>query len=103
MPTLIEQARVIRDRAKSQPVGRLPLAQFAGSRRVVRIYSEVLACEIFLAADNALLLDTGSRQVYRARELMQLLHCSQDGLRLLHEVKTCFGAEIGPETLNKPG
>lgn len=78
-------------------MGRMTLAQFAGSGRVVVIYSDVLGEEVLLAADNARLPEGETRPVYRARELAGLAEWSADGLRLLHEVKARFGAEIEAE------
>lgn len=97
MATLIEQARAIRDQAKAVPTVTLTLAQFAESRRIIAIYSEVLDEEVIFAADNARLLEPGTRTVYRARELALLSDWSPEGLRLAHEVKKKFGGQIEPE------
>ncbi len=86
---------------KSPTTSGVPLAQFAGSGRVVAIYSDVLGEEAVFAADNARLPEGETRPVYRARELVVIWgedgSISAEGLRLLHEVKTRFGAEIEAE------
>lgn len=114
MPTALEQLRTLRnesgrvDTQKSQNTQKpssteMTLAQFAVSKRLLRIYSRVLDEEIWLAADAAdvTCLPDGA-VIYRARELALLRDWSPDGLRLAHEVKTRFGAELEPERI-EPG
>jgi len=98
MPTLTERARAHRDTAQAVPTAYMTLSQFAHSRRVVVIYSDVLGEEVLFAADNARLPETETRPVYRARELAVIWgedgSISADGLRLLHEVKTRFAGDV---------
>lgn len=79
----------------------MTLAQFAQSGRALRIYSNVLGEEIIFAADNAYVSVAEPRTVYRPRELAVIWGedggISAEGLRLLHEVKARFGAEITAE------
>lgn len=84
---------------KSPKTSGTTLSQFAGSGRVIVIYSATLEEEIIFAADNARLPEGEVRPVYRARELRGLTDWSAEGLRLLHETKTRFGApvEIEPD------
>ncbi len=83
---------------KSPKTSGVTLAQFAGSGRVVVIYSDVLGEEVVFAADNAPVSVAEPRPVYRARELAVIWgedgSISADGLRLLHEVKTRFASEV---------
>ncbi len=83
------------------PVGSLTLAQFAGSGRVVAVFSDVLDCEVVFAADNAAVPEGEMRLVYRARELAAVWGADSsirpDTLRLLHEVKTHFGGDVEAE------
>lgn len=103
MATLTETARSIRDRAKQTPVGRLTLAEFAQSERIVRVWSDVLQEELIFAADTARVADTEERVIYRARELVVIYgddgDITPDALRLLHETKKVFGGDVqGDET-----
>jgi len=105
MPTLTERARAHREAAKAAPAGSLTLAQFAGSGRVVVIYSDVLGEEVIFAADNARLAPEEARPVYRARELAVIWgedgSISAAGLRLLHEVKVRFASEVTSDISNQ--
>ena len=51
----------------------LTLDDFASLGRVLRIYSRVLNEEVLSAADNAVLAESETRTVYRARALPELL------------------------------
>lgn len=98
MLTLTEIAQAIRGRAQSKPISSLTVAEFAVSRRIVRVWSDVLSEEILFAADNARVAGTEERVVYRARELAALWgkdgDIMPDTLRLLHETKKVFAGEV---------
>ena len=77
------------------PVGGMHLSEFATARRVIRVRSAVLGDDVFLASDNADLSHLLAGAVaYRARELALLVGETPDGLRLVHETKRHFGAEL---------
>jgi len=89
---------------KSPKTSGVTLAEFAGSRRTVCLYSDVLGEEVIFAADNARLAPEEARPVYRARELAVIWgedSISADGLRLLHEVKVRFGGEVTSDISNQ--
>lgn len=96
MPTLTEIAKAICERADAKPIARMTLTEFAHSRRVVRIRSSVLGCEVLFAADNAdpaAVAVTGC-PVYRASELRHLFDVTPTDLRLIHETKARFDGEV---------
>ncbi len=115
MPQALERLRAMRQaQAAAEPTDLSPksprtsgmtLAQFAGSGRALRIYSDVLGEEVIFAADNARLAPEEARPVYRARELAVIWSedgsISADGLRLLHEVKVRFAAEVTSDISNQ--
>lgn len=76
--------------AETERLAGMTLANFAGSGRVLRVYSDVLQEEVLIAADNAALPPGERRAVYRASELPELLDITPEGLRFLHRVKTTF-------------
>jgi hypothetical protein len=75
---------------------RMSLAEFAGARLVVRVWSECLKERLVFASDNAV-LDPGEREpVYRASELRELVGMKAADLRCVHQVKKIFGGAIRP-------
>jgi len=71
-------------------------AAFAQSGEIIRIYSEVLDCEVLLAADNAdpTVIAASGLPVYWAREFPHLVGLTPEGLRHVHEVRTFFDGEL---------
>lgn len=84
------------DAPVDKPIGKLTIAEFARSGRVVRIHSTVLGCEFVHAADNADPAKVGPRgvPVYWAREFKHLRDVGAEELRLIHHVKVEFDGEL---------
>lgn len=84
------------DRPEPARKARTRGAAFAQSGEIIRIYSEVLGCEVLLAADNAdsaVVAATGL-PVYWAREFPHLVGLTPEGLRHVHDVRTFFDGEL---------
>lgn len=69
---------------------------FAQSGEIICIHSEVLGCEVLLAANNAdpAVVAATNLPVYWAREFPHLVGLTPDGLRHVHDVRTFFDGEL---------
>lgn len=75
-------------------VGGMELAEFARSKLVVSVRSEVLG-EAVLFAGDAATVDPGERRaVYRGHELLDLLPLGPENLKHVHAVKKTFRGTV---------
>ena len=75
-------------------VAGMDLAEFAGSKLVVSVRSEILGETVIFAGDAAT-IDPGERRaVYRGHELLDLLPLGPESLRRVHEFKCTFRGSI---------
>jgi hypothetical protein len=82
--------------ASAVTLSKMTIREFATSGRTLRIQSEVLGCDVILAADNADVSVTGSSglPVFRAREFKHLRDVNPEQLRLIHAAKVEFAGEL---------
>lgn len=76
------------------PPAGMKLSEFATSGRQLKIRSGVLGEDIIFAADNANVHNPRGLTVYRAAELGLLQGYDHENLRLIHETKQVFRAQV---------